>query len=571
MKNIFKTLILLLIFTVVYFAVSSFKSNDGYTVKNDVSFNKHLNKSAQLIEQRKKETAFPQFELFNFQNGSNASAKIFASDAVMLKIDKNLLNSFNKIRPNDMTFKIPVSDNSFIELELTKVNIFAENFKLFKITSSGKVQQNYTGGLYYAGIIKGNENSLATFSVFQNRVMAIVSTDKGNYILGNVKNGNDKITDNYVFYNDRNMVTKPQFECKSGDAYDRFYRDSKKIIRSNNSSLTTSPVNMNYICDYQMYLDNGSNITSTGDFVTGAFVHIKHLYANESIPLNISEIDVYDAPDPYLTYSTSQTEEILKDFGTHTGDTFNGDLAQLLSSRTPVMGGIAWINVLCQSYEPTSQSGRYSFCQIENTYNPYPTFSWTIEVMTHEAGHNFGSNHTHACAWPVIPGGGLGAIDSCVQAEGSCFTFTQPNNNGTIMSYCHLNGNINFMSGFGPLPHDTITYRYSQALCLDSNNFSSEIPVTFNLMQNYPNPFNPGTYIKYALPEDGYITLKIFDISGREVTELVKNRFYQAGVFSIYFDASAYNLASGVYFYRIDANNGSINTFSEIKKMVLVK
>src|SRR4030095_2799 len=237
----------------------------------------------------------------------------------------------------------------------------------------------------------------------------------------------------------------------------------------------------------------------------------------------------------------------------------------------PLMGGIAWINVLCQSYKPSSQSGRYSFCQIENNYSPYPVFSWTIEVMTHEAGHNFGSMHTHACAWPVFPGGGLGAIDSCVEAEGSCFTVTQPNNNGTIMSYCHLNGNINFVLGFGPLPGDTIRLRYSQALCLDSNNFSSEVPLTFDLLQNYPNPFNPGTNIKFALPEDGYVTIKVYDITGREVTTLLDKKYFNVGIYATYFDAGQYKLSSGVYLYKIDVNNDNNNVFSEIKKMVFIK
>ena len=63
-----------------------------------------------------------------------------------------------------------------------------------------------------------------------------------------------------------------------------------------------------------------------------------------------------------------------------------------------------------------------------------------VEVMAHETGHNFGSNHTQACVWPSLPGGNIGAIDSCVDAEqGSCFSQTRPNPNGTItVSYTHL-------------------------------------------------------------------------------------------------------------------------------------
>jgi hypothetical protein len=168
------------------------------------------------------------------------------------------------------------------------------------------------------------------------------------------------------------------------------------------------------------------------------------------------------------------------------------------------------------AYEPGSQSGRYAFSELENTYNNVPIYSWTVEVITHETGHNFGSQHTHACVWPTVSG----QIDSCVNIQGeSCVGVDVPNPNGTIMSYCHIpaGGGINFTRGFGPLPGDTIRLRYSQALCIDNPLNSSETPVVFNLLQNYPNPFNPSTNIKFALPQDGLVTLKVFDVTGKEV------------------------------------------------------
>ncbi|PJB00437.1 MAG: hypothetical protein CO128_00590, partial [Ignavibacteriales bacterium CG_4_9_14_3_um_filter_30_11] len=67
---------------------------------------------------------------------------------------------------------------------------------------------------------------------------------------------------------------------------------------------------------------------------------------------------------------------------------------------------------------------------------------------------------------------------------------------------------------------------------------------SYDLAQNYPNPFNPSTVIKYQLPEQGFVTLKIYDILGREVKTLV-NEFKSKGRYSINFNAG--NLASGVY------------------------
>jgi hypothetical protein len=91
----------------------------------------------------------------------------------------------------------------------------------------------------------------------------------------------------------------------------------------------------------------------------------------------------------------------------------------------------------------------------------------------------------------------------------------------------------------------------------------SEIPETYVLEQNFPNPFNPTTIIKYQIPEDGIVTLKIYDILGKEVRTLV-NEHKPTGKYEISFDAS--NLASGVYIYQIKAND-----FSSVKKMMLLK
>ena len=90
------------------------------------------------------------------------------------------------------------------------------------------------------------------------------------------------------------------------------------------------------------------------------------------------------------------------------------------------------------------------------------------------------------------------------------------------------------------------------------------IPSVFRLSQNYPNPFNPVTKIQYDLPKDVKVKLIIYDILGREVIRLVNNEFKQAGRYMVEFNGN--NYASGVYFYRIEADN-----FVQSKKMVLIK
>ncbi len=87
------------------------------------------------------------------------------------------------------------------------------------------------------------------------------------------------------------------------------------------------------------------------------------------------------------------------------------------------------------------------------------------------------------------------------------------------------------------------------------------------MAQNYPNPFNPSTKINYDLPFDGKVSLKIFDISGKEVMTLV-NTVQTAGYYTIDFNVS--DLSSGAYFYRISADANEQN-FVATKKMMLIK
>lgn len=90
-----------------------------------------------------------------------------------------------------------------------------------------------------------------------------------------------------------------------------------------------------------------------------------------------------------------------------------------------------------------------------------------------------------------------------------------------------------------------------------------QISTNYTLSQNYPNPFNPSTTIEYSIPKRSHITIKVYDLLGREVATLI-NEEKPAGNYSITFDAS--NLSSGVYFYKLTAG-----TFNQTKKLILVK
>lgn len=102
------------------------------------------------------------------------------------------------------------------------------------------------------------------------------------------------------------------------------------------------------------------------------------------------------------------------------------------------------------------------------------------------------------------------------------------------------------------------TYAYSQEVEVEIST-----PLTFSLEQNYPNPFNPTTTIGYSIPSNNFVTIKLYDILGNEVITLV-NEQKQAGKYEMLYNAS--NLASGVYYYQINAGD-----FTQTRKLMLMK
>ncbi|MDI6803891.1 MAG: T9SS type A sorting domain-containing protein, partial [Bacteroidota bacterium] len=102
-------------------------------------------------------------------------------------------------------------------------------------------------------------------------------------------------------------------------------------------------------------------------------------------------------------------------------------------------------------------------------------------------------------------------------------------------------------------------------------NSYNNIPAEYVLEQNHPNPFNPTTQIGYALPEASYVTLKVYDVLGREVEQLVDG-YKETGYYEVEWDASQFS--SGLYFYKLVVSSVEplqVGNYFSVKKMLLAK
>ena len=218
-------------------------------------------------------------------------------------------------------------------------------------------------------------------------------------------------------------------------------------------------------------------------------------------------------------------------------------------------------------------------------YTPNGIEIWAIDMSSggsgFAAGGNGGNSYIYmttntGVTWNLVYSGTQGRIRgldfySQVFAVGLNGTILKGSGDGTIWS-AQNSGVNNTLYAVSVLEsnHDIAYVAGDNGTMLKTNNggigiqnISSEIPDKYSLSQNYPNPFNPSTKIRFAIPKNELVTLKIYDLLGREAAILVNEKL-QPGTYETTFDGSS--LTSGVYFYRLNAGD-----FKETKKMILIK
>ena len=203
--------------------------------------------------------------------------------------------------------------------------------------------------------------------------------------------------------------------------------------------------------------------------------------------------------------------------------------------------GIDALNVAGQGLLPVELS---SF--VSTVINNNVTLNWSTASETNNSGFDIErSNFNGQTAGEWIKAGNV--TGNGTSAVTNNYSFTDRNlatgNYSYRLKQIDFNGNFEYFNL--------------------NNEVNVGVPSKFELSQNYPNPFNPSTTISYDLPVDGKVSIRLFDMSGKEVSVLV-NEVKSAGYYSVNFNAAS--LSSGIYFYSIEANN-----FTATKKMMLVK
>jgi hypothetical protein len=340
--------------------------------------------------------------------------------------------------------ELPSEDGS-LEVLLYEQTIFTDDATI-TTSESGEMNLPLPEAKFYRGIVKGEEHSLVAITVFDDEINGLVSFGPETYVLGKI---NDSKSNAHIWYRDEDLLLDETFSCEAIASDD--HEESPKY-GNHGSPKTVKCVRMRIEIDNDIVSDFGGSTGAT-NYVTALFNQVITLFANDDIDVAVGEIFAWSGSSPY-------SGDLGDRLGQLNNNSSNADLTTLLTGAGG--GGIAYLSGVCSSNFGVSVSGIFGF------FNNVPSYSWDVNVVAHEIGHNLSSPHTHACSW----NGNNTAIDGCGATAGyseGC-SGPIPSGGGTIMSYCHLlSTGVNFNLGFGPQPTSRMTNYINSRSCLGTS------------------------------------------------------------------------------------------------------
>lgn len=400
--------------------------------------------------------------------------KLINSENLDQPIDQNVLQKYSLLELNQiklkstfrragtlLTMNLPTPTGKTITLRLAEAENFTSDFQV----NTPKGASTVSVGKHYRGIVQNQANSIAAISIFDDQIYGMIATDEGNFVLGKLEGSENK----YIFYNDADLLIKNAYGCHTQEQEQYLPEPKEAQLEQRNLGDVCKKVRIYFEADNELFINKGSE-ANTVAYLTSIFNQMATLYQNDGIVMVLSGTFVWTTADPYGKTSSSVG---LSDFTTFWGNqcnSFNGDLAHLITLDAMGNGGLANLAVLC------NRSRAYAYSEVSSSFSSVPTYSWTINVITHETGHNLGSRHTHNCSW----NGNSTMIDGCgpsaspAYCDGGCPSACTigpiPSSavGGTIMSYCHLIAGvgIKFVNGFGSQPRDIMKNAITAATCL---------------------------------------------------------------------------------------------------------
>lgn len=376
---------------------------------------------------------------------SLSSDKSTTLDGVQLNINTKVIESLHL--KDEYTVSIPVSDQYNVDLKLYPSDITSAGYTLYDAQRNEMKSSRIS---FYKGVVADDPRSMVQLTVTDRDIRAVIIDAHGIYNLGPMTSSDD-----YMFFNDTELGDLP-FQCGTGTQEHIQLEDLPKM---DGVSLQKSDqcVKIHVEVDHRSYQNFGQNVQAAEQFALASFAQVavlfEYLYENSpnSIPIEVSSVRIWTEPDSYgAESSVGNALPILANAVNPAS--FNADMVHLISAENRnSYSGIAYVS--CRGSGPCKATTigtnvPFAVSQTAMSFAGVPNYSWTINVLAHEMGHNMGAPHTQACAWGANDNT---AIDGCFTIEGSCSDPGFPSGPGSIMSYCHFAGRpgISFDLAFG--------------------------------------------------------------------------------------------------------------------------
>ncbi len=382
-------------------------------------------------------------------------------DATLLTIDESITNQLLQTKDYSLQLEIPFADHSTKILNLRRLEILTPKAKVVAGTENGNqpvaLRDSFVA---YHGSVEGYPSSLVNLTLSALGLQSLIIIDGNSYVIGSLGRNSFFAKTDYILYQTSELKMKREFHCDA-EIFNTPERINELMWSLEDQVIDISSTDLLEVevaieSDYETYSGFGS-VENAASYLLSLFSTVSAVYIHDlNIKLSVPFLRVWNTPnDPY---DGNDSYTLLSQFRSYWNSNmqFVGrDLAHYLSTRPGGLGGIAWLDVLCSDLF----SGKgYAFSNINGSYSGLPAYSWDVDVVAHETGHNFGSNHTHYCYWPGGP------IDTCYAPEGNCYNGPIQPIKGTIMSYCHLN--VGKYLQFHPLPINLMRTNAEQKSCV---------------------------------------------------------------------------------------------------------
>lgn len=348
------------------------------------------------------------------------------NDYVLFQPAMSSMQTIRSAGHEGMLLRLPGTEGD-LELELVKVDLFSPGFTI-TLEPSGEqwAMDESSLGAHYRGIVSGRDGSIAAVSMIDGEMSGLISWPglEGNLVMGKMEG-----SDAHIIYADKDIADEFAPYCGT-DTETQTDGLPRKLDLAKSATVRCPDIHLDVSKEI---FDNKGGTAGASAYMTGLFNQVVLLYSNDNIGISMAGMTIWSNNEPWSGLSDYRSYR--------ESNTVPGDLKAYVNFSYG--GGVAYLNGLCNSL-------RYSVSGIFASFSNIPTYSWSVNVLAHELGHNFGSEHTHDCAW----NGNNTSIDGCGTnaGYGGCGG-SNPSGGGTVMSYCHLTSvGVNLSLGFGPQP-----------------------------------------------------------------------------------------------------------------------